>query len=296
MESLTEKVLQYQKTRAGLEEIVKEVSPRVYQFPRRKMEWDEDACGEFYLYFHPRLLRLIGRFQDQGKPFESYLCSIMGWQLRNFARERRRGEREWNVSLRLEPGDGCATEDGCATGGLAPESADGGREEERASVPPEIAALIRSGADRKNFLFLVLKCCRAIDPQRAALLAPIAGVSPERLRGLVGALKDMRAARERRLEIFRDRRNRAFARTQILESELAAEVDPKRREALQAALGRMRLRMRSAMDRMARVGTAPTNKEIAMALGVPKGTVDSGLYWLKRKLAPVYDPDHLRFA
>jgi DNA-directed RNA polymerase specialized sigma24 family protein len=30
---------------------------------------------------------------------------------------------------------------------------------------------------------------------------------------------------------------------------------------------------------------APTNREIAAALGIPKGTVDSGLIWIKRKLA-----------
>jgi DNA-directed RNA polymerase specialized sigma24 family protein len=47
---------------------------------------------------------------------------------------------------------------------------------------------------------------------------------------------------------------------------------------------------------MSRVGMSPTNREIAAVLGVPKGTVDSGLYWLKRKLAAVYDPDNLRSA
>jgi hypothetical protein len=163
-------------------------------------------------------------------------------------------------------------------------------------VPPEITTLIRSGADRKSFLFLVLKCCRAIDPQRAVLLAPIAGVDPKRMLGLVAALRAMRGAREKRLETFRDRRNRAFARTRILEAELQTEADPMRREALQKALGRMRLRMRSAMERMARVGISPTNREIALVLEVPKGTVDSGLYWLKRKLSSVYDPDRQRFA
>ena len=54
--------------------------------------------------------------------------------------------------------------------------------------------------------------------------------------------------------------------------------------------------MRAAMIRMARVKLAPTNLEIARVVGVPKGTVDSGLYWLKRKLASVYDPDIPRQA
>ncbi len=105
MESLTEKVLLYQKTREGLHDIVNALAPRVYQFPKRKMGWDEDACGEFYVFVHPRLIRLLDRFRDQGKPFESYLSAVLNWQLRNFARDRKRGERSWNVSLRLDAGD-----------------------------------------------------------------------------------------------------------------------------------------------------------------------------------------------
>ena len=283
MENLTEKVLTFQRTRAGLEEIVNEVAPRIYQFPRRKMGWDEDACGEFYLYFHPRLLRLIGRFQNQGKPFESYLGSILGWQLRNFARERKRADREWKVSLRLEPGDGFGP-------------AIGGPDEEPAGLPPDAAALIRSAADRRSFLFLVLKYCRAIDTNNAALIANIAGICPERLLAIAAELKAMRASREIRLETFRDRRNRAFARARILEAEIQTEIDPQRKEAILTALDRSRRRMKAAMERMACVSIAPTNMQIAQVLGVPKGTVDSGLYWLKRKLSPVYDPDHLRFA
>ena len=105
MESLTEKVLLYQKTREGLHDIVSALAPRVYQFPRRKMGWDEDACGEFFVFVQPRLIRLLDRFNDQGKPFESYLSAVLNWQLRNFARDRKRGERSWNVSLRLDAED-----------------------------------------------------------------------------------------------------------------------------------------------------------------------------------------------
>ncbi len=105
MESLTSKVLLFQRTGQGLQEIVAAVSMRVYQFPRWKLGWDEDACGEFYLFFHPRLLRLVGRFRDQGKPFESYLTSVLAWQLRNFARGRGRAERSWSVALRLQAED-----------------------------------------------------------------------------------------------------------------------------------------------------------------------------------------------
>lgn len=288
MESLTEKVLHYQRTRSGLAELMSDLALRVYLFPRRKMGWDEDACGEFYLFFHPRLVRLLDRFRDQGKPFESYLCSVLGWQLRNFARERKQGERSWNVGLRIEPGREESEAD------EAPEEKDG-----RSSLQAggrEIASLIRTDTDRRNLLFLVLKCSRNLDPEKSAALAGLAGVTPQRLACLMNELRQSRAPREDRLETFRRRRNGAFSQVRQLETELLTEVDENRRQELQGKLQKARRRMRGAMDRMARVGLAPTNKEIARILGVPKGTVDSGLYWLKKKLAPVYDPDSFRSA
>jgi len=288
MESLTEKVLLYQKTREGLHDIVSALAPRVYQFPRRKMGWDEDACGEFYVFVHPRLIRLLDRFNDQGKPFESYLSSVLNWQLRNFARDRKRGERSWNVSLRLDAEDPEAQE---TREKLASEP-----EAEGAFIPADIAALIKSDTDRRNFLFLALKCARTIGPENAALLAAMSGVDENRILSLSASLCEMRAPRELRLEIFRARRNRAFAQSRLLETELQAEVEPERAAVLRTSLAKARRRMRAAMSRMARVKLAPTNLEIARVVGVPKGTVDSGLYWLKRKLASVYDPDIPRQA
>jgi DNA-directed RNA polymerase specialized sigma24 family protein len=252
------------------------------------MGWDEDACGEFYLFFHPRLVRLLDRFRDQGKPFESYLCAVLTWQLRNFARDRKRSERSWDVGLRIEPGAGIAPAPECPS------------TDDPSGAPwrclSEIAPIIRTAADRRNFLFLILKCARTLEQERIGPLASLAGVAPERLSELSAELCRLRAPRDERLDTLRCRRNRAFSQVRLLESDLLLEMDPARREEISRRLARVRRRMRLAMARMARVGLAPTNREIALTLGVPKGTVDSGLFWLKRKLAAVYDPHNFRSA
>jgi DNA-directed RNA polymerase specialized sigma24 family protein len=291
VESLTEKVLQYQRTRLGLADLMNDLAHKVYLYPRRRMGWDEDACGEFYLFCYSRLVRLLDRFRDQGKPFESYLCSVLGWQLRNFARDRKRGEKSWNVALRLEPGR-TVTDDNDSPGDGAP----GGAALALFALDPGIGRLIRTPTDRRNFLFFVLKSSRHIGPERCPALAELAGVSADRLEGLLAELRQGRAHREARLEAFGRRRNAAFCQVRLLETELAAETDGEKRDALSARLRKARTRMRGAMEKMARVGLAPTNREIGRILGVPKGTVDSGLYWLKKKLAPVYDPDSFRSA
>jgi RNA polymerase sigma factor (sigma-70 family) len=287
MESLTEKVLEFQKSGAGLDALVRELAPTVYQFPSRRMGLDEDACGDFYLYFQPRLLRMLGRFQDQGRPFEAYLAAGLGWQLRSFARARRRADRTWSAALRLEQAtDGAGQEgpaDGCAASAPVP-------------LPPELSRVIRTDSDRRHLLFLILKCPRLLDGDRARVLAGIAGIGQQRLQALAAVLSEKRAPREARLADLAARRNRAFCLSRLLEGELRAETDPRQRQSLEMRLAKAQRRMRQAMQRMARVGLSPTNREIAGVLGVPKGTVDSGLFLLKKKLAGVLDPDSLRTA
>ena len=295
MESFNDRVLAFQKSGKGLDELVGELAPTVYQFPRRRMRLDEDACGDFYLYFQPRLVRMLGRFQEQGRSFDTYLTACLNWQLRNFVRERRCHSRTWDASLRLETSGG-ASHDEAAPGKPAclADRHPSGPAARRAL--PGLAGVIRNDSDRRSFLFLVLKCPSIVEDGKADILAATAGVSTQRLRDLASELAEKRAPREARLQEFIARRNRAFCLARLLEGDLRSETDETRRRGLELRLSKARRRMRAAMERMSRVGLAPTNREIAEALGIPKGTVDSGLFFLKKKLAAALDPDSQRTA
>jgi len=286
MESLTSRVLEYQRSQAGLEGLVTELAPRVLRYPRRRFGWDEDACSEFYLFFHPRLLRVLSRFRDQGKPFESYLTAVLQWQARSFVRRRKKDERAWVMGFRLSP-DG-----GPAAGPDPVEAPDRARSPalELRGAPP-----LRVG-DRRGLLYLVLKCCRRLDAGELAAAAEATGVEPRLLARLVEQLRAGTEAAESRLEKLRERRNRAFSEARLLEAELAGETEPGTVEALRLRIAAANRRMSTAVARMARVRRDPTNREVARALGVPKGTVDCSLFLLKRRLAPGYDPDRERSA
>jgi RNA polymerase sigma factor (sigma-70 family) len=289
MENVTRKVLEFQRTGAGLGELVREIAPVIYQFPRRRLGLDEDACGDFFLFFWPRLHRMLAKFQDQGRPFEAYLAAGMNWQIRNFARERRLADRKWNASLRLErqsrPGM---------------ERREGGEQEAPAAVPApllaSLAAAVRTPSDRRNFLFLLLKRPDLAGEGCMPALARLAGIEPGRFAAVAAELSRRRAPRMARLEGFAERRNRAFSEGRLLEGELRAEPEVERRRELEAQLSRANRRMREAALRMSRVATAPTNREIAETLGVPKGTVDSGTFLFRKKLGALLGPDSLRAA
>ena len=285
MENLTARVLEYQRSQDGLDGLVADLAPRVLSYPRRRFGWDEDACSEFYAWFHPRLVRVLGRFRDQGRPFESYLVSVLHWQARSFARRLRRGDQAWAMGPRLVAAE--TTEDVMedVTVDAAPAWP--------APTPPRGTL---ADADRRALLFLVLKYCRRLDSSWLAAASAATGVASSRLAGLVELLRAGREPAECRLEALRLRRNGAYSRARILEHALARVTDTAEAEALRRRLEAARRCMAAALERMARVRRDPTNREVARALSVPKGTVDCGLFQLKRTLAAVYDPDRERTA
>ena len=214
MESLTVRVLEYQRSRTGLDGLVADLAPRVLRYPRRRFGWDEDACAEFYAWFHPRLLRVLGRFRDQGKPFESYLVSVLHWQARSFVRRIRRDQQAWSMGPRLVAFCGPRIE--------------GESMEEREAPPRTLPAACvprLESVDRRGLLFLVLKCSRRLDPPSLAAAASATGVAPRDLARLVERLRAGLESCERRLEALRLRRNGAFSRARTLEAALARATD-----------------------------------------------------------------------
>ena len=171
--------------------------------------------------------------------------------------------------------------------------------EEREAHPRTLPAACvprLEGVDRRGLLFLVLKCSRRLDPPSLAAAASATGVAPRDLARLVERLRAGLESCERRLEALRLRRNGAFSRARTLEAALARATDSAEVSTLQRRLEAANRCLAAAAERMARVRRDPTNREVAEALGVPKGTVDCGLFQLKRRLATVYDPERERTA
>jgi len=295
-DSLRERVLLYQNTGKGREELVREISERAYRFPRRSMGWDEDACGDFLLFVYPRLEGLLDRFRDMGLPFEPYLFSVLAWNLKSFARRKAESRAYGGADLRI------VAIDGDAEGRTAEESDPGGTPPFPDGPSIESSAIRKAALElpslsgRRQFLFLVLKCMRTLGPEDLVAVAASAGIGEGEARRILSALGARLGKKEERLAMLRVRRNRAYSLARFLEVRLASEPDEEKRAALRRRLRAAGRCMRNAMARMARVGMAPSNREIADVLGVPKGTVDSGLYWAKKRLADRLDPQASRLA
>ena len=99
-QSLTSRVLAYQRDGHNGTGIRNELSVYVYRYPLRKYSTlDEDAAGDFYLFCEAKLERLMDRVRNHGKPFELGLNSVLSWQLETFLSRRQRSDSAWWVGL-----------------------------------------------------------------------------------------------------------------------------------------------------------------------------------------------------
>ncbi|MFW5690080.1 MAG: hypothetical protein ACOC1U_10965, partial [Spirochaetota bacterium] len=88
METIDDRVLEYQRAGRGIDELVENVCELVYNYPIGRNGFQKEDAAEFLLTFYPRIRRLIEKYRPTGSSFESYLGATLRWQLRSFAMQR----------------------------------------------------------------------------------------------------------------------------------------------------------------------------------------------------------------
>ncbi len=276
------RVCAVQQTGSGKQALLRDLATYAYHYPRRRLpHLDEDTSGEFYLFCHRKLEHLVERFRERGIPFEHYLNSVLSWQLRTFLAKRNRAEQSWQAALRSPLWD-CSetTVVGAAVGADTP------RDTPRMRPARTGRLRMPTTARQRRLLYAVLKAGHRLDDAEIEHAAAATGCPPGCLRGLIAELARRGSASRRRQQMLRERRNHAFAELNIWSAAAQQETDPERRASAETRAARHRRTMNSAQAELARVRVAPSNREIGDLLGVPKGTVDTGLYWLKRDSLP----------
>lgn len=285
---MTAAVVHYQRTGMGRRELFDRVGAYAYRFPLwNGRQNDEDDCGDFYLFCRPRLQEAVDRFQDQGRPFEAYLQSVLTWQLASYYRSKDRHEAAWRLAgtPALWDAEAAALAAGTPEQGTPEQGApeQGAPEQGAPTAAPDAPSGLDHGATRRRVLFAVLKNCHRLPDTQVSAWAGLCDRSD--LPALIGRARQASASSQRRWRRLRERSNRAFATARLIEGQLLAEPDAERRQVLKRRLRRVRGTATNARAELRVVRLGPSNRQIAQLLGIPKGTVDTGLFWLKRRFA-----------
>ena len=90
--------------------------------------------------------------------------------------------------------------------------------------------------------------------------------------------------RELRLHQLYMRQNKIFTKILLFQRDLVWEVDPALKTEIALSLSQLRVRLRTLQRKIRGVKLRPSNREIAELLQIPKGTVDTSLFWFRRQL------------
>jgi len=145
---------------------------------------------------------------------------------------------------------------------------------------------MEQAAYSSRLVYLAVKCAWEIDEVGVAQVAASAGVQREWLSAAVEQARRSLEPERSRVERLILRRNASWCRRRLLEGKLERETDLFRQSRLSTALERERIRSAKIKNELANFRTIVPNSVVARILGVPKGTVDSGLYYLRKRYGP----------
>lgn len=272
MDPLTEKVLQFQSSEVGEDELLAQVRVLVYFFPRKCGHWKMEESSDFFSFFQHRIPGIIRRFKYVGKDFESYLTTCIRYQMICFQKkviQSRIGEE----SLEKD-GEMTAEEE---TEYFSPE---------KGTLGPETASpseIFQKDGNRKKALMLCLKSCYFLTSEQIDRIGPYLGLQAGTLHAMVQSLRKDLEHLQPRIEALRERRMTYFLKLHCCQSRLSDEILPELKEKWLHLCQFYRLKLLRTRRALAKIRPEPRHSDIARIMGVPKGTVDSSLATMKKR-------------
>ena len=274
----------YRDTGDGWEILESGIAVKVYFFPRGKEYCSEEDCAGFYLSFYPRIRSIIFRYRDVGKNFEAYLHTCLYWHLKTYLRQKIQGDRKERLLLR----ETVLEREAEAFDGRSKFS------DRFLSEPAKPASLsdcrIRGRGWSKRLLLLTLKSAMFLGDQNLEHLAILTGMHRDFLFHLIEILRFTMRRRFERISKLSARRNRNYFRLQCLREEKHRCLSKERLETIDRLIEKEQQRYDRTSNDLSRVPKTPTHREIARLLGLPKGSIDSGLYYLRKIFSESEDP------
>lgn len=277
MDDVTQRVISYQATGVDGTALYNYVATVTYYFPLRNSRCTEDDCGDFLLFFQTRIMGVLKRFRYQGMPFDAYLLTTLKWQLRTYISRRDRSKAHTNAVLRPA----------ILTESMHPaEESTAVSQSEPHYVCRQTKAFRRprTRSGRRRLLIILLKGCLYLGERDLAAAARCTDCDPAWFRECWLRLRVRMICRQGRHNALLNRRNRLYVLLHRAHHRLWESNDPRERDELLAQADLIRQRLQRVRRRIAHIPRSPTNLDIAEVTGIPKGSIDSTLYYAKKRV------------
>ena len=233
---------------------------------------NRDRWSDFVSWFYSRLSRAIDLYKDIGSSFDSYFTVIVN----RSAKEYRSREADQNL-----------TEYVCWQ--ARAEEMTLFENEPEYSESFDMKSLPK-GINPRQLLFLLLKSYFHANDEMVKLVARSNRLEYEAVRKMIDDIRKMRLHREIEMQDLKDRLYLQYYRCLAYHKRLNNILpDSFYYEKMKSRFERARKRLNTMKKRLATMRMTASNRMIAMVVGVPPGTVDSGLAAIKNRLAVYLD-------
>ncbi|GHV84147.1 hypothetical protein AGMMS50212_14870 [Spirochaetia bacterium] len=225
-----------------------------------------DEWLDYLSWLYPRISKSVDKYQDSGSSFEAYICSITRYAYKEFRR------------LQF---DNYTTEDTCWN-----DNAD-----EMTVCDIELPYEEEYEAENKRIvnprqtLILLLKSYYHVSDSLVSKIAPVLGLDERSLDELLARLRNVRHGKEEKIKKLRERIYSQYYRCLTYEKKLAnADRDTQWEWQIKSDLENARIRLNKMRRHFKTLKSEATNREVAKVLGVPKGTIDSSMSVMRKKI------------
>jgi DNA-directed RNA polymerase specialized sigma24 family protein len=226
----------------------------------------EDRYIDYLCWLYPRLSNAIDSYKETGSTFAAYVSSLLYWTAKEY--KSREQDRHFTEAMCWE----AQAEDLAVY------------DEEPPYLFEQKKVLHKKVAKPQHILILLLKSYAFLSDDFLERIALSLGVSVEKLHCMLDSIRGMRAKQDEYLRNLKERIHSQHYKCISLEKKrtLAQEGSIYYTE-LTERLERGKALLAAMRKRLLTLRPDASNRQIAEVLGLPKGTVDSNLYAIKRK-------------
>ncbi|MCX7788238.1 MAG: hypothetical protein N2442_11140 [Spirochaetes bacterium] len=285
----------YVRSGEGYEILVRSISLYVYQFPLKFKYCSEEDCAEFFLSFHTRIPYIIDHYQEQGKGIEAYLRTCLKWHMKTYLKSKLKADRvqqfafsEWKLMVPSWVEEETIGLDICESSPPF-QKVPKGRKPGKESGKRKKAVKTQVGSDptvtekqAKKLLLLSLKAAYDLEDRTIETIAQSIGMNQEVLFHLIEVTRTTLLKKEERFRLLQERRSKLYFRICSLQEEMDRCTNGLAKEMIIQRLSRLKYYFEKLQMKLSHHYLCPTHRKVAEILGIPKGSIDSMLYYLKK--------------
>ncbi len=273
------------------DELFSAIRKHVYTYPQRLNSHNTlEISSEFLIFMENKINSYISNFEYTGVPFEYYLNTILKFQFYSFLKQYKQEIQEYkffeNASVYNILDIPTYTNEQSIK-----------YEKPEMSLPFAIKTLNdivknskHSKAFKKRLWWFTLKYMHILKESNITILLQTCEESMSKFLFFKSRLKKHITAYEEKIHKIRIQKNLYFSKCRKIELRLEETLTNKEYEKLQNLLQKYKARYQAIFEKYERysVQALISNEELSQLLHVPKGTIDSGLYFFHIKCKEQY--------